>query len=727
MIKARKSLVYLALAAVIGSLAGWLYISPPDLLIGHPVILYGLVLCAIGLIFTGMGVSRLLNLKRNLPSKSTFLFWFLLLAAVSLLFPPDFTRPYYPPAPIDGVPQQRTIIPYPIGLPQANAACPNRCIINVCVRWVPGPSPQCPNPGPGGGCCKAYEQECSSDCGGDPPPPPISPPSISGSVICDQWGSNGWCQKAARLKLTVSDPQSYSLTISGDAGGPFSCSGSCTIALPPGAGTATYTVTASQSGKSASGSSGWKYDPQLPVVDLEIIGTEGLDGWYISPVDVTANGSDSLSGLAGVSLTVDGGSALPSAMLTDGVYTVVLTAADNAGNTASTTRTIMVDTIPPALDLSMDGVSGLNGWYVSPVTITAIVSDFTSGIGSTQYRMDSGEWQDGTSTRVLIDGKHVVDFRVADQAGNETSASLSFKIDMTPPSSSFTSPSATELVMETVQITGMTLEETSGLSSVEIFHEGGTWLPLSPISGNWSSPWDTTVLPNGTYSVFVRGTDLAGNREAPVQIDLVVGNPAPDVRIPFSWMISDPLPITIRPGPVPLYGAQIVIHDPKDRWPARRYTYEPGKIPTLFLWDRRFRDGTLATPGRYRVVVEAWDAFGNTGQATGTLIIPDIPLATATSTPTATVSPSPSPTSRPAKAPTKRPGISAQPPTPATEEQTPLPKLNSVSLWPAVGFLGLLAGLVSASLSDPRPRSLKRMGNTVTRIIDQEKRTLWKG
>jgi hypothetical protein len=127
------------------------------------------------------------------------------------------------------------------------------------------------------------------------------------------------------------------------------------------------------------------------------------------------------------------------------------------------------------------------------------------------------------------------------------------------------------------------------------------------------------------------------------------------------------------------------------------------------------------------VVVEAWDKFMNTGEDTGTLIIPDAPIATVTSRPTTTITPSPSPTFRPKRTPTVAAGTSVHTSEMKIPEQVTAPEIKSVAIWPAVGFLGLLAGLASASLSDPRPGSLRRMSRTFTRIIDQEKRNEWKG
>jgi hypothetical protein len=43
-----------------------------------------------------------------------------------------------------------------------------------------------------------------------------------------------------------------------------------------------------------------------------------------------------------------------------------------------------------------------------------------------------------------------------------------------------------------------------------------------------------------------------------------------------------------------------------------------------------------------------------------------------------------------------------------------------VLLWPVFGFVALLAALASASLSDPRPRALKRLAQTLDSIQDDQ-------
>ncbi|MDK1081479.1 MAG: hypothetical protein QGD88_08370, partial [Anaerolineae bacterium] len=179
----------------------------------------------------------------------------------------------------------------------AKANCPNKCLIKVCTKWVPGPSPQCPNPGPGGGCCKKYETRCKKNCGGPPPPPPVLPPTISGSLACDSWGAGGWCIGNESLYLSATEPQGNNVLISGDIDGtPFSCptgagTASCSVALPEGAGTANYTATSS-TGQSASGSIAYYHDSTPPLINGTYAGTSGSNPWYVSVVELSASASD---------------------------------------------------------------------------------------------------------------------------------------------------------------------------------------------------------------------------------------------------------------------------------------------------------------------------------------------------------------------------------------------------------------------------------------------------
>src|SRR5204862_534450 len=125
---------------------------------------------------------------------------------------------------------------------------------------------------------------------------------------------------------------------------------------------------------------------------------------------------------------------------------------------------------------------------------SARVSDATSGIFLTEYRLDDGSWQTGDQLTVLADGLHTVDFRTTDRAGNTTNATRSFKLDATPPTSAFSQPleGTTLKVAGAVLLSGGSSDALSGLAETEISLDGGeTWLALPFSNGVWSYAWDT--------------------------------------------------------------------------------------------------------------------------------------------------------------------------------------------------------------------------------------------
>lgn len=356
---------------------------------------------------------------------------------------------------------------------------------------------------PVGHCCCRGECTPNSDpccqSGSD------APPSISGEVLCGQWGNGSWCRQNARLKLTASDPQGYAVTIRGKLNNvPFNCgtTTSCILALPQGTGTAHYTATASNSGMTASGSTTWAYDPNPPTLTDAVTGIAGLNGWYISPVTDQASASDSISGLAYVQCRLDGGGWIEGqcTVTSDGIHTVDFRALDRAGNVASLTRTVSVDQTPPMYSTSISGTAGNSPWYVSPATITVSASDATSGVGRVEYNQNGAGWQVGSSV-VSNEGVNTIEIRVTDNAGNVSSGSLTVYVDTT-------SPTLTDVIRGTagnspwyvspvtVDISGS--DATSGLANVVLTVDGAP--AASPIT-----------LDDGVHAVSATATDNAGN------------------------------------------------------------------------------------------------------------------------------------------------------------------------------------------------------------------------
>jgi hypothetical protein len=387
----------------------------------------------------------------------------------------------------------------------------------VCVERVP---PGCKRTGNPWDVCACVKQEYV--CTGPPDP------TISATLTCSAWGSNGWCIGDESLDLVATEPDGENVLISGDLNGePFSCgpeagSVNCSIPLHEGTGTVNYLATSAQ-GTTAGGSKPWLRDATLPVIEGSLSGTNGDNGWFISPAEVTASVTETGSGLSTFETSLDNinwtayTAPLP---FNDGVYTLNIRAIDIAGNIATVDLSINVDTVPPAIDGALSGTMGSANWYISAVQASSTASDATSGIATFESASNSGAWTAYTAPIIFEDGKHSVIFKAVDVAGNNSETALySFKVDGSAPHIDLPSR---WYIWES--ITFEASEKTSGFTDIEmqIMDSQGRW---KKIEKHWSTDqasfahtilWnrafaDGILAPIGNYPVVVRAWDEAGN------------------------------------------------------------------------------------------------------------------------------------------------------------------------------------------------------------------------
>lgn len=126
----------------------------------------------------------------------------------------------------------------------------------------------------------------------------------------------------------------------------------------------------------------------------------------------------------------------------EGIHRLFLWLRDVAGNADHQNRVetppLRYDATPPSTTAAVQGVSGTNGWYRSPVTITLRAADLLSGVARLSYRLDEGEWHSTTAATALLNiltsGKHVLECAAEDAAGNaETIHRMTVWIDTDPP------------------------------------------------------------------------------------------------------------------------------------------------------------------------------------------------------------------------------------------------------------------------------------------------------
>jgi len=195
--------------------------------------------------------------------------------------------------------------------------------------------------------------------------------------------------------------------------------------------------------------------------------TQPVNGWYTNNVVVHFTATDAYSGVSSVT---------PDQTLTaDGAYqSVIGTATDNAGNTASTIVSgINIDSNPPVTTCSLSGDGGGTGdntWYRTNVSVTLSASDAGSGVRYTMYSLDDINWQEYHPFTISNEGITQIYYYSVDNVGfSEIPKTCYIRIDKTAPvikGMIITQPNADGWYTDTVIVHFIATDDSSGIGSV---------------------------------------------------------------------------------------------------------------------------------------------------------------------------------------------------------------------------------------------------------------------
>lgn len=391
------------------------------------------------------------------------------------------------------------------------------------------------------------------------------PPATINSSLQNCALNNGWCNTAPVLSLSGNEPVTgYTiLAIEGTLNSQiFACSGTnCSVPLSQGNNDFTFWALSSWGDTSEMGSVTAKVDSQSPNITGTLSGITGTNGWFLGPVSFNGSASDSTSGLASFTCTLDGG-ALPSCnsitVNSPGSHTLVLTAQDNAGNTRAIDQNAAIDTQNPDLNASINGTLGSNTWY-NAATLNASASDPTPGSGlfAFEYNQDGSSWVTFPSSGELAlpEGKHSFDIRATDDAGRITSASKSYWLDSIAPGL-ILNPSgrlgANQWYTTNLSLAASASDATSGMDLLEYKLNSGPWVA-------YSTP---LILNDGTHILTFWAQDLSGlvtQVNSTYQVDTRVPQISGSLSgVPGKngWYISDVTLSASASDPVPGSGLQ---------------------------------------------------------------------------------------------------------------------------------------------------------------------------
>jgi hypothetical protein len=207
-----------------------------------------------------------------------------------------------------------------------------------------------------------------------------------------------------------------------------------------------------------------------------------------------------------------------------GIFPLEITVTDKDGAVGVTGpfAITVLDTTPPDTSMSLSGVLGLEGWYVSDVIVTLDAFEEFSNPTATYYMYDGVGWSEYTGPFTVSDeGDTTVSFYSIDDVGNvEGVKTGSFKIDKTPPVSSISfDPNYYDPIEDKYYITTDTLftltanddsgaDAYSGVAQIYYSLDGMVWEPyVTPFS---------IVGPDGPYLIYYYSVDVAGNEEDPM-------------------------------------------------------------------------------------------------------------------------------------------------------------------------------------------------------------------
>lgn len=256
-------------------------------------------------------------------------------------------------------------------------------------------------------------------------------------------------------------------------------------------------------------------------------------GFHNGPVRFEAEARDDLSLVASVEYRLDEGpwTPLPPGDMASGRYATTWTpgpaderghalsfrAADTAGNDAGTSSAdanpvsvrFTIDLTPPVVAIA--GVED-GGLYAHPVTPAVSGSD-ANLLGVTVIlngRLFAG------GTAIAADGRYVLEATAADKAGNRTTKSAAFEIDMTQPDPPVVAEPKDGIVLQAEKVDVAGTAEPGSTVTIE----QGDWKRSVLADGAGAFVFQAVPLAYGPNAFMLTATDRAGNVSRPAALTL---------------------------------------------------------------------------------------------------------------------------------------------------------------------------------------------------------------
>jgi len=348
-------------------------------------------------------------------------------------------------------------------------------------------------------------------------------------------------------------------------------------------------------------------DITSPITTISVLGTHGMNEWYLSNVTVTLTATDNVSGVAKTEYSFDNTTWItyttPFTITNEGTTIVYYKSTDKAGNVETTkTETIKIDKTIPSAN------AGIDQTVAEDTLLTFNGSASFDNIGIVSYIWTFTDvtpknltGQNPTYTFATPD-TYTLTLNVTDAAGNwDTDQIVITVLDITAP---LADAGPDQTVDEDTLVT---LEGWRSTDNVGITSWTWTFTDVTPKTLTGENVTYTFTIP-GVYTVTLNVTDAAGNSDTSLITITVLDVTAPIANAGPAQIVAEDTLVTFN-------GSQS-----SDNVDIINYTWTFTDITPQTL------NGTnptynFTTPGTYIVTLTVTDMAGNSATDTVTIIV----------------------------------------------------------------------------------------------------------
>jgi hypothetical protein len=237
---------------------------------------------------------------------------------------------------------------------------------------------------------------------------------------------------------------------------------------------------------------------------------------------------------------------IDTTVLTDGEHDVAFRVTDAAGHVTTGDVVFTVDLTDPtasivspvtgefAMGVYVFRVAATDSLGIDQVELTFTgISSMTSAMGT--YNPASGMWEFLIDTTTLDDAEVTVSAIATDTSGRSSmlAGPVDFTIDNNAPIVAFVNPTEGQILTEgqhTVDVTAIDSFFEVEYGMVRISMDGGSWIVMDKVGGEFTYDWNTTSLSDGEHNLMVMAEDKAGH-VASASINVIVDNHVPALAI----------------------------------------------------------------------------------------------------------------------------------------------------------------------------------------------------